>query len=323
MRNSLETRLGVFVAFVLVSSMVVVDLVGGLNFFKSGKHVAAHFNNVSDLKIGDPVKMAGVTIGRVEKIELADAKVAVAMRLDKNAAVRTDSTATIRFTGLMGQNYIAVDFGTSKAPFAEDGALLTGIEQADLNSLMAKLDNAAGGVENLTKSFTGDKIDNLFGPVTDFLKQNAAPLHNTITNIENITGQISSGGGTVGRLIYSNELYEAAFATVTNLQNTATDIQTTVADARGILADAKAGKGSLGKLLTDDTLYNETTGAMTNLHQIMLKINNGQGTVGKLINEPEFYKNAKMTLQKLDKATDGLEDSGPMSVLGTAAGNLF
>jgi phospholipid/cholesterol/gamma-HCH transport system substrate-binding protein len=62
---------------------------------------------------------------------------------------------------------------------------------------------------------------------------------------------------------------------------------------------------------------------MTNLNQILLKINQGQGTVGKLVNDQEFYKNAKLSLQKLDKAADGLEDQGPLSVVGIIAGQLF
>jgi phospholipid/cholesterol/gamma-HCH transport system substrate-binding protein len=53
------------------------------------------------------------------------------------------------------------------------------------------------------------------------------------------------------------------------------------------------------------------------------KVNNGQGSVGKLVNDQEFYRNAKLTLQKLDKATEGLEDQGPLSVLGIVANNLF
>jgi phospholipid/cholesterol/gamma-HCH transport system substrate-binding protein len=323
MKNSLETRLGVFVALALIASLIVVEMVGGLEFFKGGYHVSAQFNGISDLKVGDAVKMAGVNVGRVEKIALADDKVNVSMRLNKGVIVRTDSIATIRFTGLMGQNYVAVDFGSPKGQPVLDGAVLATEEQADLNSLMKKLDNAAAGVQNLTKSFTGDKIDNLFGPITDFLKQNSAPLHTTITNIASITGQISSGDGTVGHLIYNNELYDSALSTVTNLQDAATQMKSTIADAQTILHDVNDGKGTLGKLVKDETLYNETTATMTNLHQIMFKINSGQGTVGKLVNDQEFYKNAKLTLQKLDKATEGLEDQGPLSVLGTAAGGLF
>ena len=62
---------------------------------------------------------------------------------------------------------------------------------------------------------------------------------------------------------------------------------------------------------------------MANLREILEKMNRGQGTVGKLINEDSFYKNAKLTLQKLEKATEGLEDQGPLSILGIAVNSLF
>jgi len=76
-------------------------------------------------------------------------------------------------------------------------------------------------------------------------------------------------------------------------------------------------------LVKDEALYTETTASMANLKEILQKINQGQGTVGKLVNDMEFYKNAKLTLQKVDKATEGLEDQGPLSVLGILAGSLF
>jgi phospholipid/cholesterol/gamma-HCH transport system substrate-binding protein len=84
-----------------------------------------------------------------------------------------------------------------------------------------------------------------------------------------------------------------------------------------------AGQGTVGKLLKDETLYRETTESMTNLKEILQKVNQGKGSVGKLINDQEFYKNAKLTLQKLDQATEGLEDQGPLSVLGLAVSKLF
>ena len=78
-----------------------------------------------------------------------------------------------------------------------------------------------------------------------------------------------------------------------------------------------------GKLVKDETLYRETTASMTNLREILQKVNQGQGTVGKLVNDQEFYRNAKLSLQKLDKATDSLEDQGPLSVVGTMVQYLF
>ena len=129
-------------------------------------------------------------------------------------------------------------------------------------------------------------------------------------------GQIASGQGTVGKLIYEDSLYASALTTVTNLQDT-------VAEVRQVVNGINDGKGTIGKLVTDETLYNATTASMTNLNQILQKVNQGQGTVGKLVNDQEFYKNAKLSLQKLDKMADGLEDQGPLTVIGIMANNLF
>ena len=312
MRNSLETKLGIFVVLTIFAAVFIIEVLGSADMFTHGYRVTALFDTAQDLKVGDHVKMAGVEIGRVDKISLADGKVMVTMKLHPDAVVKTDSKATIKFTGLMGQNYVNVAFGSTGAPKAGDGAVLTTTEQPDLSAIMAKLDNAAAGIENVTKVFSGDKLDNILGPITDFMKQNSGPLTATIANIKNVTSQIAAGQGTVGKLIYEDALYSSALNTVSNVQDTITTV-------KGVVNDVRAGQGTIGKLVTDDALYKAATSSMTNLNSILLKVNQGDGTIGKLVNDQEFYKNAKLSLQKLDKAADGLEDTGPLSVIGTMA----
>ncbi|MGA2279228.1 MAG: MlaD family protein [Verrucomicrobiota bacterium] len=316
MKNSLETRLGVFVVLVIFAAFFIMETLGSIESFHGGYRVSALFDTVQDLKVGSSVKMAGVEIGRVEKIALAGNKVTVTMKLHSDAVVKTDSKAVIKFAGLMGQNFVAIDFGTPAAPRAVGGTVLVTEEQPDLNAIMTKLDGATTGIQNLTKSFTPDTINNLMGPLIDFVKQNSGHIGGAISNIEYISGQIASGQGTVGKLIYSDALYDSALVTVTNLQDA-------VGEVRGVVGGITNGQGTIGKLVTDETLYNETTASMTNLNQILQKVNQGQGTVGKLVNDQEFYKNAKLSLQKLDKMADGLEDQGPLSVIGIMANNFF
>ncbi len=330
MKNTLETRLGIFFAVALVAAFILLEVVGSVSSFKPGYRIHALFNNVQELKVGNTVKMAGVKIGQVEKISLTNNHVKVTFKIDRNAEVHTDSKATVKFTGLMGENYISIDFGTTTGVKATDGAYLSSTEQPDISALMAKLDNVASGVENLTKSFTGDKIDNLLGPFTDFLKQNNAPLTAMIGNMRTVSDRIATGQGTVGKLINDDALYQSALNTVSNLQDTAGEIKLILGDAKvaigqatNVISEINAGRGTIGKLVKDETLYRESTGAMTNLHQILQKINQGQGSVGMLINDQSLLKNIKLSLQKLDKATEGLEDTGPLSVLGTAVNSLF
>lgn len=324
MKNTLETRLGIFFALAFVAAIIIIEMIGGLEFLKKGSHIHARFNNVLELKVGDPVKMAGVQIGRVERIAIAEDKVEVFMKISRHdAAIHTDSKATIKFAGLMGQNYVSIDFGSPKSPLAQTGAELTTTEQTDLSALMARIDKVASGVEGMTRQFSGDGFGNMLGPITDFIKDNKDRLSATITNIESITTQVAQGKGTVGKLINDEALYNSALSTVTNFNDTATDIKSIVTEAKVVMGDINAGKGTLGKLTKDEALYKETTTAMTNLREIFEKINRGQGSVGKLVNDESLYKNARMTLQKLDKATEGLEDQGPLSVLGVMANGLF
>lgn len=327
MKNTLETRLGIFVAVAVLAGAIILERVGTLESFQRGKHVNALFGNVQDLKVGDRVKMAGVEVGRVETIQLTNSRVLVKMKVSPAAEVRTDSIATIKFTGLMGQNFVAVDFGTPHGQLLKDDGDVGTAEQADLSAMMQKIDKVAEGVENVTKSFTGFKIDTLVGPLRDFITANKEPLTATISNLQvvsfELSTQISQGKGTIGKLIKDEALYNTALSTVSNLQDTASEIKTTVAEARKVVDQINSGQGTVGKLVKDEKLYRETTEAMTNLKEILQKVNQGQGTVGKLVNEQELYKNAKLTLQKLDQTTEGLEDQGPLSVLGLAVGTLF
>ena len=151
MKESLESRLGLFFLAAIVAAWAVLESVGSFAFFKRGHHVYANFKDIQDLRLGAPVKMAGVQVGRVRRIALTNSMVNVELDLNKDADVRLDSKASIKFTGLLGQNFVNLDFGTGVS--AEEGATLNVTEQPDFGTLMVKLEDVATGVQNLTKSF--------------------------------------------------------------------------------------------------------------------------------------------------------------------------
>ena len=332
MKNTLETRLGMFAAVIVLAAVTLVEILGGTERFQRTYVLHALFSGTQELKKGDPVKMAGVEIGRVRTIDLSETnnKVMVTLKLKEKYKVRTDAVAMVKYTGLMGQNFIGIDFGTPGSPYLSENNFIQTAEQPDISAVIQKINNVAGNVENLTKSFTGDKIDNLLGPFTDFLKANQMPLTVMIANMQAISSQISQGKGSMGKLIYDDSLYNSAASSITNLQDITSEVKMTISDARkslnqvnSIFDNINQGQGTIGKLFKDDLLYRETALSMTNMREIFEKINRGQGSVGKLLNDEGLYKNAQLTLQKLDKATEGLEDQGPLTVMGIIVGNLF
>jgi len=333
MKNTLETRLGIFFALALVVAVIILEMIGAADFFKSGYEVNALFRNAQELKKGDLVKMAGVEIGRVESIDLTNNLAQVTMKIKGKYKIKTDAKAAVKFVGLMGNNFVAIEAGSSKAPDIEGGTpppTLQTIEQPDISAIMTKLENVASGVQELTKSFSPEQLSSLLGPITDFMKQNTNNLSVTLANIRLVSDQIAQGQGTIGRLIKDDALYNSALSTVSSLQLASGQAQTMLNDAQPMIRKAgaiidrvNAGEGTVGMLIKDPTLHNQLTASMTNVQQILEKINQGQGSVGKLINDESFLKNAKLSLQKLDKATEGLEDQGPLSVLGILVNNLF
>jgi phospholipid/cholesterol/gamma-HCH transport system substrate-binding protein len=331
MKESNESRLGLFFAAAVVLAVVILEFLGSFNFLHRGCHLHALFKNVQDLKVGDTVKMAGVHVGRVESIQLSNGYVDVTMNVNTNQAdVRLDSKASISFTGLMAQNYIGIGFGTPASPRVEENAVLQTTESPDLGQLFVKLDAVATGVDNITRSFSGLKIDEFLGPMVDFIKDNKSNVTASIANLKTITDHIAQGRGTVGKLINEDTLYVSAQNTLSNLQSLPEDLKGVTDDAHTLLtnanqtiADARAGQGTIGKLLTDESLYHNANSVMTNIESITSKIDKGQGTVGQLINDDSFLKGAKLSLQKLDKATESLEDTGPLSILGTMVSSLF
>ena len=332
MKNTLETRLGIFFALTAIVAVIVLEMAGIAEFFKPGYTAYALFKNAQDLKTGDLVKMAGVEVGRVSDISLTNDMVCVTMKIKNlKADIRTTTKAAIRFTGLMGQNFVALDFGTPDGlPARDRNCNFTTYEQPDLGSLMAKLQDVASSVQGLAKGFTPENLAPLFGPITDFVKMNTNNLSAILGNIRTASDQLAQGKGTVGRLLNDDSLYNSALSAVTGIQASVSEIKPMLSQFRmtldgvqSVVTDIKQGHGTVGKLVTDETLYRETTDAMSNLRQIFEKVNKGQGTVGKLVNDDSFLKNVKVSLQKLDKATEGLEDQGPISVIGLMAGQLF
>ncbi len=100
-------------------------------------------------------------------------------------------------------------------------------------------------------------------------------------------------------------------------------INDSMTDVKEITAKINRGQGTMGKLVNDDALYNDFKDATKNVKEITQKINSGQGTIGKLVNEDKLYRDATATLKKTEKAVEGLSDSGPISVLGSVIGTLF
>jgi phospholipid/cholesterol/gamma-HCH transport system substrate-binding protein len=117
-------------------------LIGGETFA-----VRARFTNLGGLAPGASVLISGVSVGRVEKVELDERYAAVAtLRVRRDVALPTDTMAAIRSSGLIGEKFVSLSPGADEV-MLEPGALITDTESAvDLESLISRF--AFGGVKS-------------------------------------------------------------------------------------------------------------------------------------------------------------------------------
>ena len=101
-------RLGIFLAVCLLGAFVLVTVFGQFRF-QAGKNYFAAFTNVSGLKDGDIVRIAGVEVGKVQKISVnRDATVRVEFSADDSVVLTEGSRAVIRYDDLIGNRFLAL-----------------------------------------------------------------------------------------------------------------------------------------------------------------------------------------------------------------------
>jgi len=257
-----QLRVGTLVIVSLTILAAGIFLISGEIGFLSRKYtLKTYFSGAGGLRPGSQVRVAGIPVGTVTDINLSRytepaRAVEVLMRVprDFQSQIRRDSEATMATAGLLGEAYVDVTRGSPTQEPVPDGGDVKSKEEADIKRI----------VQN-----TNDVISN---------------LRVVSGKLSDITKQIQSGEGSIGKLIYDEALYH-------NLKQSTASIQR-------LVARIEQGDGTLGKLMTDETLYQRTVGTLEHVNQLVDDIQHGKGTVAKLIADPSVYNNINQMVER-------------------------
>jgi phospholipid/cholesterol/gamma-HCH transport system substrate-binding protein len=195
------------------------------------------FGKVTGLRVGTPVRLAGLEAGEVLEIVLPaypSDKFGVRMRLreDVRSLVRTDSVAGVQTDGIVGGAFIQIAVGTDAAPIVAPGATITGNDPIEFADLIQE---------------GRDTFRLLSREVIDVGEDVSAALVVLTDTVTTANGVIAEVGGSAGKLAATGvEAME--------------DVRGTVAEARVIVSNLKDGQGTIGQLLTDRELYDRLSG---------------------------------------------------------------
>ena len=206
-------RLGAFIVVTLAVLAAGVFVIGSKEYlFRSTYRLKAQFENVAGLDEGADVQVGGVHSGTVTHIVLPGKpgdKVTVVMELAQSTheIIKQDSVASIQTEGLLGNQYLAISFGSAGQGEVKDGEIIQSVPPLQMADLLKK---------------TNGILDSSQEAI-----QNAAMA---TAHLNSVSAKIDAGQGTVGALVNDKQLY-------TNLQQTTTTLDATMVQAQAGVTD--------------------------------------------------------------------------------------
>ncbi len=210
---SRAARLGAFIVLTMAILVAGVFIIGSKQYlFSSTYQLKAQFDNVVGLDAGGDVRVGGVHSGTVRDIVLPHTpgeKVTVVMDLSKSTheIIKQDSVASIETEGLLGNQYLAISFGSAGKADVRNGDMIASQPPLEMSDLFKKtsgiLDSSQQAIQNATRA---------------------------AANLQSISAKIDGGQGTVGALVNDKQVYSNLQQTTATMNDTMTRAQAGVTD---------------------------------------------------------------------------------------------
>ena len=138
-RTKVNVAVGLFLVLGILALGYLSIKLGRVSFLgNTGYPVTVEFPSVGGLKAGSSVEIAGVEIGRVESIGLADYQARVVLRVKRDVQLQEDSIASIKTKGLIGEKYVRISPGGSDKIIPPNGRIREVEAPVDFEELLSK-----------------------------------------------------------------------------------------------------------------------------------------------------------------------------------------
>ena len=319
--KSSSINVGIFVLAGIVSLIIFIFMLGGDNkFFTRNYKVQTSFTNVAGLSEGASVRLSGVRIGSVKEImfpkDIDKNFIVVLMNVKEDGVRRigTDAIATIKTEGLLGDRYIEIIKGSKESPKEiKDIIKINSFNPADITKLLDQSDELIGNIINISESL--DEIVKAFGK-----EENITNISDTIASFRNTIEAIEKEDGILNSLIYGIKNKKDGD------KNTLAKLDETIALLNELLTEIRTGDGLLTALLFEEDLKIKVDNAISNIEKaaesigndsgmasdlkdtvanlksISGKLDQGEGTIGAMINDPLLYDKLNSILGEAERS---------------------
>lgn len=313
MQHLAELKAGIFVLIAIVLFTLFVWVLGSERQMFAVQHeFLAHFKDIKGLAEGAPVRLGGITIGRVSKIYFSSdyrqpmVNVVLLVNEDYLERIRSDSLVTIETQGLLGDRFVNISMAAGGRPLPI-GSTLNTVEPADIAQVIQKAEQIVDNTVHISER------------INDFLGAKGQDTLNNISegakSLSGILKEVETGKGMLHSLVYSEQTGE----------NLTDSLNSTAADIREITREVREGDGLLHSLIFDkegkQTVGNISVAARNvsdlsaQLSAIMMEVREGQGLAHSLIFEKSPRSLGDLLL-KLNETADNFKKASESLVKG-------
>ena len=293
---SREIKIGVFGIVTLTLFIIAVNFIKGKDIFKRNRTFYAVYDATSGIQDAAPVSINGLNVGKVTDMRFVNknsAKILIEFTISDPVFIPSNSVARIFSLDLLGTKNVEIVLGDSKSE-AEDGDTLIGGSQISLSDevnkqiapVKLKAENLLSSLDTMVtvlhSVFNADTRRNLIASFES--------IHTTLSNLENTTYNVDT-------LVYGQRkrLERIMF----NVESITENFRKNDENISSILSNFSKLSDTLAKANLAGTLAN-VNNVLARMDAITTKIDNGQGSIGLLINDKKLYDNLDKSAAQLN-----------------------
>ncbi len=312
LKISREIKTAVLVISGIVLFIFLFNYLKGNNLLDSSRAFYVEYENVEGMLTSTPVTLSGFPVGKVQDISFnkdGSGRLTVLLLVDNDFEFSKNSKAELYEAGLLGGKAIAIIPALDNAENAKNGDHLKGTIKAGLTELVNQrltplqekietmMVSADSLLINLNSIFDEQTKSNLKKSISE-LSTTLESFKNTSVSLNNlIEGNEESLNNTLSNIdgISSNLLKITDSIAEANLGETIKSLQLTISDFDKILLNIENGEGTIGKLLKDEELYNNLKGASKEMEELLKDIKLHPKRYFRILSKKEIPYNEEQT----------------------------
>lgn len=296
----LEAKVGtLFIVSICIFGTLVLRMEKLSVFGKRSQAVfITEFNQVAGLNIKSNVRVAGVEVGTVTNIVLSGNKAVVTLGLFKKYPIYKDALASLGSIGILGEKYLSLDPGHPASGLLPEGGSIRSKNIVSLDELTETIGDISKDIKNVTASLNEtignnhgkqqingimDNIYKLTGEFRAIINENHKRINSTVTNLEQLSNDLKYGLPNA-----TNQFSELGKSLNEVVMQSRPELQTALANINKLTASLQS---------TSDNMLSITS-----------KINKGEGTVGRLINDESTINKIHLTADHLNSMLGSIKN---------------